>query len=211
MPPAWYENASEGDVHDVDGTKWYVKEVNGSVIWWARTKYGKAEACSQQMPTKASPSTYCGPYGYYGSSVGQAYQKSVQGQTKAVLDGSWPDVGVPEGKPGQVRTTAGWVDIDFVDHGMQPSDIVTIDSAKEYKPLTVHDLQAAMVEFHDAVRIPESACSMHEFAEKVGEYWNRRMYQKLEYAFSSNCACGLSGCSSLPAGASSDEQPENDH
>lgn len=64
MPPAWYCNAKDGDEHDVNGTKWYVKEVNGPTIWWARTRYGKAEACSvEEKPRYVAPSY--NPYGGY--------------------------------------------------------------------------------------------------------------------------------------------------
>lgn len=188
MPPAWYANAIEGTEHDVNGTKWFVKEVNGPTIWWARTRYGKAEACSvEQKPQYVAPSY--NPYGGYSCSqtptpMQQAYQKALQNQSA--------------GKTAVVLSTPVWNLLsDYADAAEKLSSVKRnpIKSDRLTKPVEL--------DFAD------------DFAFRIGSYWAKRreaiFLEELIKEFGLDETSARSSCSLPSADAYSNEQLEMDH
>lgn len=52
MPPEFSHTITEGQCIHTELGDWYAVEVTDTCIWWARTRYGKAAACSAKPPSR---------------------------------------------------------------------------------------------------------------------------------------------------------------
>jgi len=178
MPPAWYPDAKEGDEHDVGGTKWFVQEVNGDVIWWSRTRYGRAEACSQRKGAESQQSAVARAYQL--AMDASCLQVDVSGPTKlqggreleyqVVVRGGADTFKVAE------KGDAVWTQLEpnsyFPGHpGVARMPVTEDRRGIAFQVVTSGD---GVTAFYERPLPPIRVCNNEELADRVASYWQKR-------------------------------------